>query len=149
MRKNEEAAVVRLLRKMNEMQRQIKKPTNDDATDEEILTLFRLFWEYTPNTRYPLPSKHMLENLVGWLRGLEDGYCYISRQDVARIIREASRHTNILSPVFLNAKGLEMTDLQLYEDGRWNYKETPLVGLLYNLYTMPYLFDRDGERRPR
>lgn len=148
MRKNEEAAVVRLLRRMNEMQRQIKKPTTDDATDQEILTLIRLFWEYTPNARYPLPSKAVLEQLVGWLRGLEYGYCYISCEDVARIIRKASRYKSIISPVILNAKAPEMTDLQLYEDGRWNYRETPLVELLFQLY-LSSNFNKNGERISR
>jgi hypothetical protein len=149
MRKNEEAAVVRLLRKMNEMQRQIQKPTDDDgATDQEILTLIRLFWEYTPNARYPLPLATVLEPLVGWLRGLEYGYCYISCEDVARIIRKASRHKNIISPVILNATAPEMTDLQLYEDGRWNYRETPLVELLFQL-CLTSNFDKDGERISR
>ena len=149
MTKNEQAAVVRLLRRMNEMQRQISKPTTDDATDEEVLTLFRLFWTCKLKPVNVLPSKHVVERLVGWLRGCEDrDYCYISRGDVARIIREASKDTKgILTPVYLNDKAANMSDIELYYKGRWNYEPTPLVNLLLNVHANPQWYDSDGNRR--
>lgn len=148
MRKIEEAAVVRLLRKVNEMQRQIQKPTVEDATDEEVVTLFKLLWRWTPTPRYDLPSKHVVEKLVGWLRGCEGpDYCYISRQDVARIIRAAAKDSkSSLSVVYLNPDAGEMDDTKLYSQGKWNFKPTPLVDLLFNVYANPRLFDRDGNR---
>ena len=148
MNKNEEAVIVRLLRRMNEMQLQIQKPTVDDATDEEVRTLLKIFWKWTPHPRYDLPSKHTIEKLVGWLRGCQDGaYCYVSRCDVARIIRDSSKsYNNILSPVILNKGADKMTDSELYDHGKWNYAPTPLVNLVFNVYVNSNIFDRDGNR---
>lgn len=145
MTKNEKIAVVRLLRRMNEMQREIRKPTTDDATDEEVLKLFHLLWTFTPTPCYNLPGKHTVERLVGWLRGCQNGdYCYVSRCDVARIIRDASKSSeSILSPVILNKGAEKMTDSELYDHGKWNYKPTRLVELLFNVYVNKRMFDLD------
>ena len=147
MTKNEKIAVVRLLRRMNEMQREIRKPTTDDATDEEVLKLFHLLWTFTPTPCYYLPGKHTVERLVGWLRGCQNGnYCYVSRCDVARIIRDASKSSeSILSPVILNKGADKMTDSELYDHGKWNYKPTQLVELLFNVYVNKRMFDLDEE----
>lgn len=143
MTKNEKIAVVRLLRRMNEMQREIRKPTTDDATDEEVLKLFHLLWTFTPTPCYNLPGKHAVESLVGWLRGCQNGdYCYVSRCDVARIIRDASKSSeSILSPVILNKGADKMTDSELYDHGKWNYKPTQLVDLLFNVYVNKTMSD--------
>lgn len=145
MRKEETKALVRLVRHMQQLQRQIAKPTQNDATDEEVLTLFRLLWEWTPTPNHALPSKHVVENLVGLMRGCEaHEYCYISRQDVARIIREESKKNAeeqaVLSCVILNKDAGKMTDVQLYGDGKWNYKPTPLVELLWEMQAYPDKF---------
>ena len=142
MRKSERDAVLRLVRHMQDLQRQLVKPDAADATDKEIKTLFRLLWEWTDKPNQPMPSKHMLENLVGLMRGMEHGYCYVSRQDVARIIRELASDYGIgrALSVRLNRGWRTMTDLELYHKGRWNYKATPLVELLYNLHCNPYMF---------
>ena len=126
--------MAKLVRHMQGLQRQITKPTADDATDEEVLKLFEIFWEWTPSPKYDLPSKHTIENLVGLMRGF-DGYCYISRQDVARIIREkaASKEWEDLS-IYLCKDADKMTDVKLYEDGKWNYKPTAFVDLLWDLH---------------
>lgn len=143
MTKNEKIAVVRLLRRMNEMQREIRKPTTDDATDEEVLKLFHLLWTFTPTPCYNLPGKYTVERLVGWLRGCQNGnYCYVSRCDVARIIRDASKSSeSILSPVILNKGADKMTDSELYDHGKWNYKPTQLVELLFNVYVNKRMSD--------
>ena len=139
MRKEETKALVRLVRHMQQLQRQIAKPTREDATDEEVLTLFRLLWEWTPTPDQTLPGKHMVENLVGLMRGCEAReYCYISKQDVARIILEESK--KMLGHVILNKDADKMTDVQLYEDGKWNYKPTPLVELLWDMQANPNKF---------
>ena len=142
MRQNEKEAVVKLVRHMQELQRQIAKPSCDDATNEEVLKLFELLWEWTPRPRHELPSKHVIENLVGLMRGCQPReYCYISRGDVARIIRDASKSSeSILSPVILNKGADKMTDTQLYDNGKWNYKPTALVDLLWNMHRNPQLF---------
>ena len=142
MRKSERDAVLRLVRHMQDLQRQIVKPTLDDATDDEVKTLFRLLWEWTDKPNQPLPSKHAIENLVALMRGLEHGYCYIGRQDVARIIRELADDNELGRSLSVRlGKGWRtMSDLELYEKGRWNYKRTPLVDLLYNLHCNPWMF---------
>ena len=145
MRKEETKALVRLVRHMQQMQRQIAKPTQNGATDEEVLTLFRLLWEWTPTPNHALPSKHVIENLVGLMRGCEvHEYGYISKQDVARIIREENKKNaeeqKLLGYIILNKDADKMTDAQLYEDGKWNYKPTPLVELLWNMQTNPDKF---------
>ena len=81
----------------------------------------------------------MVENLVGLMRGCEAReYCYISKQDVARIILEESK--KMLGHVILNKDADKMTDVQLYEDGKWNYKPTPLVELLWDMQANPNKF---------
>jgi hypothetical protein len=87
-----------------------------------------------------------MEKLVGLFRGCaERDYCYISRGDVARIIRRM--HDTMFTEerpelsIILN-KGYEnMTDTQLYDDGKWNYKETSLVELLWNMHANPQTMD--------
>ena len=48
MKKSEQAAVVKLIRHMQELQRQITQPSCKNATDKEVLKLFELLWEWTP-----------------------------------------------------------------------------------------------------
>ena len=71
MKKSEQAAVVRLVRHMKQLQAQVAKPEVSNATDEEVLKLFELLWEWTPTPRHKLPSKHVIENLVGLMRGCQ------------------------------------------------------------------------------
>ena len=134
MTKKDKEVVAKLVRHMQGLQRQITKPTAEDATDEEVLKLFKLFWEWTPNAKFTIPSKHAIENLVGLMRGF-DGYCYINRQDVARIIRAkaASMEWEGLS-IHLCKDADKMTDVELYEDGKWNYKPTAFVDMLLDLH---------------
>ena len=42
--------------------------------------------------------------------------------------------------VILNNHADKMTDVQLYEDGKWNYKPTPLVELLWDMQANPNKF---------
>ena len=145
MKKSEKAAVVRLVRHMKQLQVQIANPEVSDATDEEVLKLFELLWEWTPTPRHKLPSKHVIENLVGLMRGCQPrDYCYISRGDVARIIRKEANNRGTSRPlsVCLNEDADQMTDNELYDNGRWNYKETGLVDLLWNMHCNPQLFSR-------
>ena len=143
MRQNEKDAVVKLVRHMQGLQRQITKPSCEDATDEEVLNLFELLWEWTPSPRHKLPSKHVIENLVGLMRGCAPReYCYISRGEVAHIIREEAHQTDFGRPLsIILCKGADdMTDNELYDNGTWNYKETPLVDLLWNMHCNPQMF---------
>lgn len=142
MKQNEKAAVVKLVRHMQELQRQIAKPSREDATDEEVMKLFELLWEWTPTPRHNLPSKTVIENLVGLMRGCQPReYCYISRGDVARIIREESKKlgTGRQLSVILCKDADQMTDNELYDNGTWNYKPTALVDLLWNMHCNPQL----------
>ena len=142
MKQNEKEAVVKLVRHMQELQRQIAKPSREDATDEEVLKLFELFWEWTPTPRHKLPSKTAIENLVGLMRGCQPReYCYISRGDVARIIREESKKLGLGRPLSVNLckNADQMTDNELYDNGTWNYKPTALVDLLWNMHCNPQL----------
>ena len=142
MKKSEQAAVVKMVRHMQELQRKITQPCCKNATDEEVLKLFELFWEWTPTPRHKLPSKHVIENLVGLMRGCQPReYCYISRGDVARIIREESKKFCIGRPLSVNlCKDANlMTDNELYDNGTWNYKPTALVDLLWNMHCNPQL----------
>lgn len=142
MKKSEQAAVVRLVRHMQQLQEQVAKPEISDATDEEVLKLFELFWEWTPTPRYDLPSKHVIENLVGQMRGCQPReYCYISRGDVARIIREEAMKLGTGRPLSVHlCKGADqMTDAELYDYGKWNYKLTGLVGILWDMHCNPQL----------
>ena len=137
MKKSEKAAVVRLVRHMKQLQAQVAKPEVSNATDEEVLKLFELFWEWTPTPRHKLPSKHVIENLVGLMRGCQPHeYCYISRGDVARIIREEAKKVGTGRPlsVHLCKNADKMTDNELYDNGTWNYKPTALVDLLWNMH---------------
>ena len=135
MKVEEKRAFAKLVRHMQGLQKQITKPSAEDATDEEVLSLFNMFWEWTPNPRYSLPSKHTLENLVGLMRGL-NGYCYISRHDVARIIRKESQNIGLNNPltIILNKGADKMDDVELYDNGKWNYKPTAFVQMLYDLH---------------
>jgi hypothetical protein len=145
MKKSEKAAVVRLVRHMKQLQAQVANPEVSDATDEEVLKLFELLWEWTPTPRHKLPSKHVIENLVGLMRGCQPReYCYISRGDVARIIRKEANNRGTSRPlsVCLNEDADQMTDNELYDNGRWNYKETGLVDLLWNMHCNPQLLSR-------
>lgn len=144
MRKSEQDAVLRLVRHMQQLQRQIGKPEGHEATDEEVKKLFELLWEWTSKPTQKLPSKHTIENLVGLMRGLgRSEYAYVSRQDVARIIRSLAdwSDTDHRFSVILNRGWREMSDDELYDDGRWNYKPTPLVHLLFNLHCNPQMFN--------
>ena len=145
MKKSEKAAVVRLVRYMKQLQTQVANPEVSDATDEEVLKLFELLWEWTPTPRHKLPSKHVIENLVGLMRGCQPrDYCYISRGDVSRIIRKEANNRDTSRPlsVCLNEDADLMTDNELYDNGRWNYKETGLVDLLWNMHCNPQLLSR-------
>jgi hypothetical protein len=142
MKQNEKKAVVKLVRHMQGLQRQITKPSRENATDEEVLKLFELLWEWTPTPRHKLPSKHVIENLVGLMRGCQPReYCYISRGDVARIIREESKKLGLGRPLSVNLckNADQMTDNELYDNGTWNYKPTALVDLLWNMHCNPQL----------
>ena len=143
MRQNEKEAVVKLVRHIQELQRRLAKPRCENATDEEVLKLFELLWEWTPTPCQPLPRKHVIESLVGLMRGCQPReYCYISSGDVVRIIRDAARspHTGRLLPVFINSRAGNMTDTEFYRDGMWNYRETEFVNLLWNMHCNPQLF---------
>lgn len=142
MKQNEKEAVVKLVRHMQALQREITKPSRENATDEEVLKLFELFWEWTPTPRHKLPSKHIIENLVGLMRGCQSrDYCYISRGDVARIIRKEAENCGTCRPlaVILRKDADQMTDNELYDNGTWNYKPTALVDLLWNIHCNPQL----------
>ena len=143
MRQNEKDAVVRLVRHMQGLQRQIAEPTSDEATYEEVVQLIDMLWEWTPTPRHRLPSKHTVEMLVGLFRGCHPReYSYISRAEVARIIRkEANMFDNgsTLS-VCLCKDADKMNNYELYDNGKWNYRETELVGLLFNLHANPQMF---------
>lgn len=144
MKKSEQAAVVRLVRHIKQLQAQIAKPEVSNATDEEVLKLLGLLWEWTPTPRHKLPSKHVVENLVGLMRGCQPReYCYISRGDVARIIREESKKRGLDRHLWVNlCNGAEkMTDNELYDNGTWNYKPTALVDLLWNMHCNPQLIE--------
>ena len=137
MKQNEKEAVVKLVRHMQALQRQITKPSRENATDEEVLKLFELFWEWTPTPRHKFPSKHVIENLVGLMRGCQPrDYCYISRGGMARIIREESKKLGLGRPLSVNLckNADQMTDNELYDNGTWNYKPTALVDLLWNIH---------------
>ena len=143
MKQNEKDAVVRLVRHMQGLQRQITKPSIEDATDEEVLKLFELLWEWTPSPRHKLPSKHVIENLVGLMRGCEPReYCYISRGDVARIIRKEAKQADIGRPlqVYLCKDADQMSDNELYDNGTWNYKPTAVADLLWSMHCNPQMF---------
>ena len=140
MKQNEKEAVVKLVRHMQGLQRQIAKPSRENATDEDVLKLFELLWEWTPSPRHKLPSKHVIENLVGLMRGCEPReYCYISRGEVARIIREEAERLDFGRPlyVYLCKDADQMSDNELYDNGTWNYKPTALVDLLWNMHCNP------------
>lgn len=139
MKKTEKTAFVRLVRHMQQLQRRLAEPTSDDATDDEVLKLFELFWEWGSSANQPLPSKHLLETLVGLMRGCDCGeYGYISGESVARIIRaESKKHHGSALSVSLNKDADTMTDAQLYRDGRWNYQPTPMAEFLRDLHTNP------------
>lgn len=149
MKKQEQAAVVRLVRHMKQLQAQIKTPYIGDASEEEVRRIIYLLFEFTRTPSYSLPSKHAIEQLVGLFRGCEArDYCYISRGELAAIIRKiageiGSDHRLL---VILNKGYEEMTDNQLYDDGRWNYKPTPLYELLTDLHANPQMYGKDGER---
>ena len=136
MNTNEKKAVERLVRHMQELQRKVKTPTNDDATREEVLKLFELLWEWTPYPRCMMPSKHAIEQLVALMRGCEHGYCYISRGDVARIIREEAKRNDIGRPLHVKLSTYDdtMSDNDFYDNGKWNYKATPLVDMLIDIH---------------
>ena len=143
MKQNEKEAVVKLVRHMQALQRQITKPSCEDATDDEVLNLFELLWEWTPTPRHRLPSKHVIENLVGLMRGCAPReYCYISRGEVAHIIREEAHQTDFGRPLsIILCKGADdMTDNELYDDGTWNYKPTAVADLLTMYHTNPQMF---------
>lgn len=142
MTKNEKKAVAKLVCHMQELQRQITEPSCEDATDNEVLLLFVLLWEWTPYPRYELPRKSVVEELVGLMRGCEPRrYGYISRESLARIIREEAKKRGICGPlsVYLCKDAYTMTDVELYEKGKWNYKPTPLVDLLWNMHCNPQM----------
>lgn len=144
MKKSEQAAVVRLVRHMKQLQAQVAKPEVSNATDEEVLKLLGLLWEWTPTPRHKLPSKHVIENLVGLMRGCQPReYCYISRGDVARIIREESKKLGLDHHLWVNLckNADQMTDNELYDNGMWNYKPTALVDLLWNMHCNPQLIE--------
>lgn len=144
MKKSELSAVIKLVRHMQGLQRQITKPTTEDATDEEVEQLLQMLWEWMPRPNQPFPGKHTIENLVALMRGAENnnGYAYISRGDVARIIRNMAEKNALGSPmsVYLNKNYAEMTDDELYDNGRWNYRPTSLVKTLFDLHCNPHLF---------
>ena len=141
--------MVRLVRHMKKLQAQIAKPERDNATEEEVRTIISLLWEWTMIPNQKLPSKHVMEKLVGMFRGCGDReYCYISRGELASIIRKLAKETSIGSSlmVILNKGWQDMTDNELYDNGRWNYRPTPLVELLFNIQANPQMFGRYGER---
>jgi hypothetical protein len=147
MTKSEQAAVVRLVRHMKQLQAQVAKPKRSDATEEEVKTLIELLWEWHPYPRYELPSKHVIEKLVGLMRGCEDReYCYISRGETAAVIRKMAENFDSGSCVILSEGWRNMSDVELYDKGKWNYKPTPLVDLLFNLHANPQMFNRNGDR---
>lgn len=142
--------MVRLVRHMKKLQAQIARPETSDATEEEVRTIIGLLWEWTQTPNQKLPSKHVMENLVGLFRGCGDReYCYISRGGLASVIRRLAddRPFGGELSVILNDGWRDMTDNELYDDGRWNYRPTPLVELLANIHTNSQMFDRDGGRR--
>lgn len=139
MRKNEKMAVVRLVRYMQQLQCKLKEPSSaDDVTDEEVLDILSVLWEWTPYPKHPMPNKHMLERFVGLFRGFhERTYCYMYREDVARIIKEEyakpPTQKKLLNIQF-NVHPDSMSLTGLYEVGKWNYKQTPLADLLWDMY---------------
>lgn len=144
---NEKKAVARLVRHMQQLQRWIKEPTNDLATDNEVITLLSLLWAPTRNcaANQVLPSKHVIEDLVALMRGREPRTSgYIDKKDVARIIRKLADEKSFHSPlpgVYLNKGYQEMSDADLYLNGRWNYRPTTLVSLLRDLHRNPEMIE--------
>lgn len=150
MKKSEQAAVVRIIRHMQSLQQQVAKPTTDSATEEEVLKILELFWEWTEKPNQHLPSKHVIENLVGLMRGCAPGeYGYISSSRLAEIIRKAATETpkGSLLSVKLSDGWSDMSPAKLYAGGFWNYRETPLVQLLFDLQCNPHLYGSDGAKK--
>ena len=148
MRKSEEAAVVRLVRHMKMLQAQIAKPERSEATEEEVKRVIELLWEWTPQPLYDMPRKTLVEHLVALLRGCGDNeYCYISSDQLGAIIRKLASEPGDSLTVVLGTGCGDMTDHQLYTFGKWNYKPTPLVDLLFDMQANPHMFNRDGNRK--
>ena len=143
---------MRLVRHMKQLQAQIEKPNTEHATEEEVRRIIYLLFEFTNKPTYRLPSKHDIEQLVGLFRGCEDReYGYISRGELAAIIRKIAEEngSDYQLLVILNRGHEKMTDNQLYDEGRWNYKPTQLYRLLVNLHANPQMYCRSGERVER
>lgn len=139
MRKNEKMAVVRLVRYMQQLQCKLKEPSSaDDVTDEEVLDILSVLWQWTPNATHQMPNKHMLECFVGLFRGFhERTYCYMRGEDVARIVKEEyAKHSTQkkLPNIRFDVHPDSMSLTELYEFGKWNYKPTPLADLLWDMY---------------
>lgn len=148
MRKSEEAAVVRLVRHMKTLQAKIAKPERSEATEEEVKRVIELLWEWTPQPLYDMPRKTVIGHLVALLRGCGDNeYCYISSDQLGAIIRKLASQPGDSLTVVLGAGCGDMTDHQLYTFGKWNYKPTPLVDLLFDMQANPHMFNRDGNRK--
>ena len=146
MTKSEQTALEKIIRRMVQMQRQIRKPDREDVTEDELEIIIDLLWEWTPTANQELPSKHKIEKLTSLLRGCKaGGYCYISRITVAHYIRNISKKTGI-GPILFNEGADKMTDAQLYYHGRWNYKETPMVDLLFNIQSNPQMFNLENTK---
>ena len=124
---------------MQKLQREIKEPnTSDNVTSEEVLNILSILCEWKPRAIYRVPNKHVLEFFVGMFRGFQKReYCYLSAEKVVQILKDESGNClankklpNIkfsINPNTVDAK-------EFYENGKWNYRPTPLVSLLFGMY---------------
>lgn len=140
--------MVRLVRHMKTLQAKIAKPERSEATEEEVKRVIELLWEWTPSPVYDMPRKTLIEHLVALLRGCEyTEYCYISSDELGAIIRKMASEPGDSLTVVLGDGCNDMTDHQLYTFGRWNYKPTPLVDLLFDMQANSHMFNRDGNKK--
>lgn len=126
--------VVRLMRHLQSLQTKINQPSTVDATEEEVLTLFSLLWEWTSQPKYPLPSKSDIEHLVALFRGCaQQEYAYISGERVAQIIRKSSGNLGVR----IGKNEAQMSDQDFYRKGHWNYRPSSFVSFLSNIQRNP------------
>lgn len=139
MRKEEIAALVRLVQHMQKLQREIKEPnTSDNVTSEEVLNILSILWEWTPRATYRIPHKHVLECFVGMFRGFpKREYCYLSAEKVVQILKDGSEKcvaNKKLPDIKFSINPNTIDAKEFYEEGKWNYRPTPLVSLLFGMY---------------
>ena len=143
MTRNELEVVGRIIDHATALQRELtaiktgKAPSNEDATDEELVNVLKMFWTWQAGAALPFPRKHVLEKLVGIMRGCTEGYAYVSGAQVARILRqefEKDLPDRKLRGLKLRRGYQDMTDKDLYYEGRCNYRMSPIVQSVLEAY---------------